>query len=186
MKPTIKKRKKNYVNNGDLLVSLSEYSAAYVKAKKAGEQLPQFPRYAYECIHLMATNYAKKPNFSGYSYVDEMIFDAIENCLRYAHNFDPTKTTNTFAYLTQFIHNAFIRRIKKENLQQYVKLKNIEYMFSVNEIENSFGDQKQLYENNYEFIRTFEARMDKKKPKNTAPKGVALFFDDEPTEESNE
>ena len=50
-----------------------------------------------------------------------MISDGIENCLQYIHNFNPEKSNNPFAYFTQIIYYAFIRRIQKEKKQAHVK-----------------------------------------------------------------
>lgn len=69
----------------------------------------------------IATHLAHKPNFAGYSFKDEMVCDGIENCLQYIHNFDPKKSKNPFAYFTQIIFYAFLRRIQKEKKQLYTK-----------------------------------------------------------------
>jgi hypothetical protein len=55
-----------------------------------------------------------------------MICDGIENCLTYIHNFDPGKSTNPFAYFTQIIYFAFLRRISKEKKQLEIKSKILE------------------------------------------------------------
>ena len=57
---------------------------------------------------------------------DDMISDGIENCVQYIHNFDPAKSKNPFAYFTQIIHYAFLRRIQKEKKQLDIKTKIIE------------------------------------------------------------
>jgi len=57
-----------------------------------------------------------------------MIGDAIENCVKVIDNFDPERSKNPFAYLTQIAYNAFIRRIQMEQKQQYIKGKLIEEM----------------------------------------------------------
>ncbi len=55
-----------------------------------------------------------------------MICDGIENCVQYIHNFDPEKSKNPFAYFTQIIQYAFLRRIQKEKKQLEIKTKIIE------------------------------------------------------------
>ena len=85
-------RKRNYVNNPDLLQALIDYKALCKEAEDAGDKNPQVPEYIGKCILLIATRLATKPNFSGYSYKEEMISDGIENCLQYIHNFDPEKS----------------------------------------------------------------------------------------------
>jgi DNA-directed RNA polymerase specialized sigma24 family protein len=57
---------------------------------------------------------------------DDMICDGIENCVQYIHNFDPEKSQNPFAYFTQIIHYAFLRRIQKEKKQLEIKNKILE------------------------------------------------------------
>jgi len=119
-------RKRNYVNNPDLLAALRDYRALCKEAEDAGDKNPQVPEYIGKCILLIATRLATKPNFSGYSYKEEMISDGIENCLMYIHNFDPEKSQNPFAYFTQIIWFAFLRRIQKEKKQLDIKTKIIE------------------------------------------------------------
>ena len=74
----------------------------------------------------IATHLSYKPNFVNYMFRDDMISDGIENCVQYIHNFDPAKSKNPFAYFTQIIHYAFLRRIQKEKKQLDIKNKIIE------------------------------------------------------------
>ena len=74
----------------------------------------------------IANGLSYRPNFINYTYKQEMISDGIENCLQYIHNFNPEKSKNPFAYFTQIIYYAFIRRIQKEKKQTHVKHKMIE------------------------------------------------------------
>ena len=78
-----------------------------------GEEPPRVTEYIGECIYKIATRLSTKPNFINYSYRDEMICDGIENCLQYLNNFNPEKSQNAFAYITQIIYYAFLRRIQK-------------------------------------------------------------------------
>jgi DNA-directed RNA polymerase specialized sigma24 family protein len=107
-------KKKNYVNNKDLLAALIEYKSKCVEAEESGEKNPQVPDYIGKCIMLIAQRLSTRPNFSGYMYKEEMVSDGIENCLQYIHNFNPEKSQNPFAYFTQIIWYAFLRRISKE------------------------------------------------------------------------
>jgi len=74
----------------------------------------------------IATHLSYKPNFVNYMFREDMISDGIENCVQYIHNFDPEKSKNPFAYFTQIIHYAFLRRIQKEKKQLDIKTKIIE------------------------------------------------------------
>jgi hypothetical protein len=118
-----KRIKRNYVNNQDFLNALIEYKKKCKEAEDSGEQLPKVPNYIGACIFQIANRLATKPNFSGYTYKEDMIMDGIENCLLYINNFDHEKSSNPFAYFTQVIWFAFLRRIAKEKKQLYVKYK---------------------------------------------------------------
>jgi len=118
-----KRAKKNYVNNKDFLEALIAYKKACTEAEDAGDEKPRCPDYIGKCIYQIATRLATKPNFSGYSYKDDMISDGIENCLSYMSNFNSEKSSNPFAYFTQIIWYAFLRRIQKEKKQMYIRFK---------------------------------------------------------------
>jgi hypothetical protein len=111
----------HYVNNADFLKALKEYKQEVIAAKEAGLEKPRVSNYVGECILKIATHLSYRPNFFNYTYTDEMISDGIENCLMYIDNFDPDKYNNPFAYFTQIIYYAFIRRIQKEKKQTYIK-----------------------------------------------------------------
>ena len=159
-------KKRNYVNNNDLLQALIDYRNACKEAEESGDRNPQVPEYVGKCILLIATRLATKPNFSGYSYKEEMISDGIENCLQYIHNFDPDKSQNPFAYFTQIIWYAFLRRIQKEKKQTYIKFKASQQMLTQSIINDSSGQDIQMQEPpEYisEFIDDFERKLNKNK-----------------------
>jgi len=161
-------KKRNYVNNKDLLQALIDYREAVKEAENSGDPTPQVPEYVGKCILLIATRLATKPNFSGYSYKDEMISDGIENCLQYIHNFDPEKSNNPFAYFTQIIWYAFLRRIHKEKKQMYIKFKASQQQNHELNILNSAGDQvpqNELPDYINEFVDEFEQKHKTKKKK---------------------
>jgi hypothetical protein len=162
------KATKHYVNNADFLSALIEYKKACDEAKKKNKPDPQIPNYIGECFLKIADHLSRKPNFISYSFRDEMIADGIENCLMYFRNFDPDKSKNPFAYFTQIIYYAFLRRIMKEKKQLYVKYKATEQFgildeFEMMEDENGNMRQFELYENISEFIYNFEENKRKKK-----------------------
>lgn len=177
------KKPKHYVNNTDFLNALIEYREKCDIAKKEGKQDPQIPNYIGECFLKIAEHLSRKPNFISYSFRDEMIADGIENCLMYFRNFDPLKSKNPFAYFTQIIYYAFLRRIMKEKKQLYVKYKATEQFGILDEnemFEDSEGNMRQfeLYENISEFIYNFEENKKKKKEGKT--KGVEKFLEELP------
>ena len=172
--------KKHYVNNGDFLLALTEYRSKCDTAKENGKEDPQIPNYIGECFLKIAENLSRKPNFFSYSFRDEMISDGIENCLMYFRNFNPDKSKNPFAYFTQIIYFAFLRRIMKEKKQLYVKYKATQQFGILDEFEmyeDAEGNMRQfqMYDNISEFIETFEENKKKKKEKENKSKGLEKF-----------
>ena len=95
-----------------------------------------------------------------------MISDGIENCLQYMDNFDPEKSKNPFAYFTQIIYYAFIRRIQKEKKQQQVKQKMIANFGEEQMMDQLDGDDTVYQSQMLEFLRRNsreEPEADKKK-----------------------
>ena len=121
-----KKKSEHYVNNKELLAALIDYRADVAVAKAKDLPKPRISNYLGECFLKIATHLSYKPNFVNYMFRDYMISDGIENCVQYIHNFDPAKSKNPFAYFTQIIHYAFLRRIQKEKKQLEIKTKIIE------------------------------------------------------------
>jgi len=121
-----KKAKIHYVNNKELFAAMCEFRDSVKKAEEEQTDKPRVPIYVGESIMKIATHLAYRPNFSNYTFRDEMISDGIENCLQYIDNFNPAKSHNPFAYFTQIIYFAFIRRIQKEKKYLYTKYAAIE------------------------------------------------------------
>ena len=178
--------KKHYINNGDFLVALVDYHDRCAKAKELDKEDPPIPNYVGECFLKIAEHLSRKPNFVSYSFRDEMICDGIENCIQYFRNFDPDKSKNPFAYFTQIIYFAFLRRIQKEKKQLYVKYKATQQFGILNEgemYEDEHGkmQQFQMYDNIAEFIETYEKTKDAKKK--VKAKGLELFVEEEINED---
>lgn len=127
----------HYVNNKEFLAALIEYRAKVDEAKEKGEELPQVTNYIGDCFIKIATHLSYKSNFINYTFRDDMISDGIENCLTAAAKFDPSKSSNPFAYYTQIIYFAFLRRIAKEKKQQATKYKIIENLDLDSIMQNS-------------------------------------------------
>ena len=113
----------HYVNNKEFLEALVVFKAKCTAAKEAGEPRPQISNYIGECFLKIATHLSYKPNFVNYMFREDMICDGIENCVQYIENFNPEKSKNPFAYFTQIIYYAFLRRIQKEKRQLEIKNK---------------------------------------------------------------
>ena len=121
-----RKRSEHYVNNKEFLAALIKYQEDIEIARLQDKTKPVIPRYIGECFLKIANHLSFKPNFVNYMFKEDMISDGIENCVQYIHNFDPEKSSNPFAYFTQIIHYAFLRRIQKEKKQLEIKTKIIE------------------------------------------------------------
>ena len=180
------KKTKHYINNPDFLAALINYQKLCDDAKAAGKDDPQIPNYIGECFLKIAEHLSRKPNFISYSFRDEMIADGIENCIMYFRNFDPAKSKNPFAYFTQIIYFAFLRRIQKEKKQLYIKYKATEMYGILDEFEMLEGEdgssrQFELYDNIAEFIGNYEdSKKAKKAEKDAAkkPKGLEKFIEE--------
>ena len=123
---TRRKRSEHYVNNKEFLAALIKYREDVEIAKIQGKPKPVIPRYVGECFLKIANHLSFKPNFVNYMFKEDMISDGIENCVQYIHNFNPEKSQNPFAYFTQIINYAFLRRIQKEKKQMEIKARIIE------------------------------------------------------------
>jgi hypothetical protein len=172
---------KHYVNNADFLQAIIEYRLKVKEAKETDEEKPRLSNYIGACFLKIAEHLSRKPNFISYSFREEMISDGIENCIQYVDNFDPDKSKNPFAYFTQIIYFAFLRRIMKEKKQLYVKYKATEqFGIMEDEYDEDTGTSRPfiLYDNISEFIQNFEESKKKKKDK-SANKGIEKFIEPE-------
>lgn len=151
-----KEESKHYIDNKQFLQALIDYKKEVNQAKKNNEERPQVTDYIGDCFIKIANHLAYKSNFINYSFREDMILDAIENCLIYMDNFDPKKSTNPFAYFTQITYYAFIRRIQKEKKHLQTKYKYIESL----DIENIIRQAHD--EGNYDngFIKYLKQQAD--------------------------
>ena len=121
-----KKQTQHYVDNKKFLAEMTKFRAKVIRAKDSGRKRPMVTNYIGECFLKIANHLAYRPNFINYTFRDDMISDGIENCLQYMDNFNPEKSDNPFAYFTQIIYYAFLRRIQAEKKQVHIKNKTIE------------------------------------------------------------
>lgn len=179
----MKKVKNEYVSNKKFYEVLKEYKLQYTEFQKGNlPDKPVIPEYIGQCLLLIATRLAKKPNFSGYSYKDEMISDGYENCIVYLHSFNPDKSTNPFAYFTTVVFNSFRRRINNERRQQYYKMKSMQNFLHQEQIWEDTTHSIRREQNDVadEFIKNFEKSAEEKKKKMKV--GVERFIDKETKE----
>lgn len=176
----------HYINNKEFLNSLIEYREKVKQAEKEGKEKPIIPNYVGECFLMIARRLSTKPNFISYQFREDMISDGVENCVQYINNFNPDKSSNPFAYFTQIIYYAFLRRIQKEKKQLYVKYsstKNITIMEMV-QAEEATPEMNRPFHNDYaqeymdDFMVTFESNLEKRK-KAKKKVGLENFIEDD-------
>ena len=179
------RKKQHYVDNEKFLEVMGDYREKFLQAKDDETERPMLPEYAGECFLKIAERLSHRPNFINYAFREEMVSDGIENCVMYASNFNPEKSKNPFAYFTQIIYFAFLRRIEKEKKQLYIKYKTMDE-FSMLEDHSDMGDMDagekasitsgattmtvDKRKTIYDFIHAFEEKKRKKKRVKTEPK----------------
>lgn len=139
------RKKEHYLNNKEFLAELEKYRASVKRAADAGKTKPRVSNYIGGCFLKIATHLSYRPNFINYMYKDDMICDGIENCIQYIDNFDPAKSSNPFAYFTQIVYFAFLRRIAKEKRQMEIRDKIIEKS-GASEVFTIDGDSSSEYD----------------------------------------
>ena len=174
----VARKKQHYVDNEKFLEVMGEYREKFLQAKDDDIEPPIIPDYAGECFLKIAERLSHRPNFINYAFREEMVSDGIENCVMYASNFNPEKSTNPFAYFTQIIYYAFLRRIEKEKKQLYIKYKTMDEFNSIedhvdmgemggNEAASIASGTSPMTAdkraNIYDFINAFEEKKRKKK-----------------------
>ena len=144
----------HYVNNKDFLEALVIWKAKVKRAEENGDPKPQITNYIGSCFLKIANHLSYRPNFVNYMFKDDMICDGVENCVQYIDNFDPAKSSNPFAYFTQIIYYAFLRRIQREKKQLEIKNKIIErsgfdqlFHADDNEVGYNLSDMNSIKEN---------------------------------------
>jgi DNA-directed RNA polymerase specialized sigma24 family protein len=147
------KNKPHYVDNKMFLQAMIEYRDKCKKAEEKNRTKPLVTNYIGECFLKIANHLSYRPNFINYTYRDDMISDGIENCLQYMSNFNPEKSSNPFAYFTQIIYYAFIRRIQKEKKQMQVKAKIIANAGVENMMDQLAGDDTQYQSQMLDFLQ---------------------------------
>ena len=187
------KRKKvakaHYVDNAKFLEEMIEYKRQYHISKSNDEELPIISEYLGSVFLKIAQRLSFRPNFINYAFKNDMISDGIENCLHYIHNFNPDKSSNPFAYFTQIIYYAFIRRIQKEKKQLYIKYKSMQnYEISPEYVEYMNYDEDFKTTTDFknsdfrvvvdEFVHNFEETKKKKAEvkKKVEPTTLELFM----------
>lgn len=188
MKP---RKKVMYVDNKKFYEAIVDYHKQLEQAKLEGKEAPRISNYIGECIYKIAENLSTKPCFINYSFRDEMISDGVENCILYFKDYNPNysngeaTTSNPFAYFTQIIYYAFLRRINKEEKNRYTKYRNYQEMITVVDstlLTDSDGNHLQPHQN-YDNINTFMSKFEKKEEekkekRKKAKQGLQQFYEE--------
>lgn len=156
-----KNKDAHYVNNKEFSLAVLDYVNLVEEAKKNEKPIPKVTNYIGDCFLKISTGLSNKGNFSGYTYKDEMVMDAVENCLRAVTNYDINAATrtgdpNAFSYFTQICYYAFLRRIAKEKQQQAIKMEyrkkcGIGDMIEFNEDDADMADSSYAIVDNIRF-----------------------------------
>jgi hypothetical protein len=184
-----KKKVTHYVDNVKFYTALIQYKALCEKAEKKNQEKPQVPEYIAVCFMDIAKHLATKPQFRNYGFIDDMIYDGVENCIRYVSTFNPDTSNNPFAYFTKAIWYAFLRRIEKEKKWLYTKYKaiNNSEVFSLLhekseqtdiDITHDIGYSESARDNMNQFIFDYETKQESNKKKKKE-KEVAKTKNDE-------
>ena len=147
------KEKPHYVDNKKFLEAMIEHRDKCERAKEKGKKKPEVTNYIGECFLKIANHLSYRPNFINYTFRDDMISDGIENCLQYMYNFNPDKSKNPFAYFTQIIYYAFIRRIQKEKKQSLIKNKLISNVGVEQMMDQMVGDETQYQSQMLDYLQ---------------------------------
>tara|TARA_B100001287_G_scaffold269511_1_gene267071 strand:- start:65 stop:655 length:591 start_codon:yes stop_codon:yes gene_type:complete len=194
MKP---KQKPHYVNNKQFSQAVVDYVKTVKAAEAESRQLPVVPDYIAQCFLKIAQGLSHKANFIRYTYREEMVMDAVENCLKAITNYNidaqtRTGNPNAFAYFTQICYYAFLRRLAKEKKQQDIKFKYIEkagiedFVFQMDgegtaadsqtrAFVDQLKDRISVVRQNDATLKEF-AKEEKKKSKPSKPKALELFM----------
>jgi hypothetical protein len=179
-----KAKKVHYVDNKRFYSEIVEYRKKLTEARDAGLEDPRITDYIGECIWKIAEKLSTKPCFASYSFREEMVSDGIENCILYFKDYNPEIGQNPFAYFTQVIYYAFLRRISKEEKNRYAMYKsfqeNIINQHDTNLLRDGDGNHllpTSMYDNINDFMSRFEKKEEIKKAKRKqAKEGLEPFF----------
>ena len=166
-----KRKSIHYVNNAEFSQAVVGYVRTVNESRDNKLDIPKVPDYIAKCFLRIAEGLSHKANFIRYTYREEMVMDAVENCLKAINNYDIEAATrtgkpNAFAYFTQITWYAFLRRIAKEKKQQDVKMKYLTHSGIENFIINELGDDMSQQVAGA-FVDTLKDRIDKVKSHDT-------------------
>ena len=169
-------KRKHYVDNDLFFEAMTKWKRRVLDAREVDETDPPSTEFMGECFLKIWEHLIIRPNFINYTFRDDLISDGIENCLLYAHNFNPEKSKNPFSYFTQIIHHAYVRRIVKERKLMHIKYLFVERSGILQELDPDSEDNKKITKTWIEYLKTHEkyaVNPDKNKKKIT---NLELYF----------
>tara|TARA_Y100001936_G_scaffold116243_1_gene113713 strand:- start:799 stop:1329 length:531 start_codon:yes stop_codon:yes gene_type:complete len=171
-----KDKSRHYVDNDKFFLEMKKWKQRVTDAREVEEDDPPTTEYMGECFLKICENLVTRPNFINYTFRDDLISDGIENCLLYAHNFNPEKSKNPFSYFTQIIHHAYVRRIVKERKLMHIKYRLVEREGILEQVSIDGEDNKKITKQWVDYLRTHEkyAVNPTKKKKNKS--NLELYF----------
>jgi hypothetical protein len=185
------KNTNHYIDNKAFLKAIIEYKAQCAEAEAAGLPRPRIPEYIGGCLLKISTKFSfsakYSANFIGYPFREDMVMDGVETCVRYFHNFDPTKFSNPLAYFTQIIYYSFLNRIQKEKKYLYTRFKAIQNQREVGIVADSQEHEElsdfgvDIQDNNEymnDYIRSYEKGTAKQKDKKKKKAGTLDVLDE--------
>jgi len=175
---------KHYVDNELFFKEMKKWKQQVLDAREVEDPDPPTTDYIGECFLKISENLAWRPNFINYTFRDDLVSDGIENCILYAHNFDPEKSKNPFSYFTQIIYFAFLRRIEREKKQSYIKHKlteklgNMTDLVTLQDHDNVNLEAIQVYMNeNSTIVADFEEKMKNRRNRNKNKNNLVKFME---------
>ena len=172
------KQRPHYVDNKKFSLAVVEYVETVNEAREADSEIPKVTDYIATCFMKISEGLSHRPNFVRYTYREEMVMDAVENCLKAIENYNINATTrtgkpNAFAYFTQIIWYAFLRRISKEKKQMYIRFKSSQVMVASGGTYS--GDEVNLNLNtNVDYMNSFVQDYEDKIAKDKAKKKASI------------
>ncbi len=170
-------KRKHYVDNEAFFKEIKKWKQRVLDNREMDDPDPPSTEYMGECLMRISEFLVMRPNFINYTFRDDLVSDGIENCLLYAHNFNPEKSKNPFAYFTQIIYQSYVRRIVKERKLMHIKYLFVERSGILDELNPNSEDNKKITKVWVDYLRSHEkyaVNPDKKKKK---PKpNLELYF----------
>ena len=169
-------KRKHYVDNDKFFVEMKKWKQRVIDAREVDEVDPPATEYMGECFLKISENLAWRSNFINYTFRDDLVSDGIENCLLYAHNFNPEKSKNPFSYFTQIIHHAYVRRITKEKKQMHIKYRYVERSGILDQINTDVEDNQKNTKKFVDYLKAHEKYAENPQPKKRKKKSKLEHF----------